>query len=237
MLDRAISHPALHRALWFFGLMLVVAQAAAQEEGFVSLFNGQDLAGWRGDTSYWSVQDGAITGRTTAEKPLRYNTFLIWEGGQPADFELRLSFRIVGGNSGVQYRSKVLEEARYIVGGYQADIDAANRYTGMCYEERGRGFLAPRGQRVTIAADGQKTVEMLADPAELQTKIKNEDWNEYRIVARGPHLQHYINSVLMAELVDHQTDKAASAGVIALQLHQGPPMTVQFKNIRLKEFK
>jgi hypothetical protein len=228
----------VYRRIGMGGLLLMVLAAAegmAQEEGFVSLFNGRDLTGWRGDKAYWSVRDGAITGQTTAEQPLRYNTFLIWEGGQPANFELKLSFRIVGGNSGVQYRSQVLDEARFIVGGYQADIDAANRYTGMCYEERGRGFLAPRGQKVTIAADGQKTSEMLADPAELQTKIRSDDWNEYRIVARGPQLQHYINGVLMAELVDHQTGKAASKGVLALQLHQGPPMTVQFKDLRLKE--
>jgi len=210
---------------------------AADEEGFVSLFNGKDLPGWKGDKTYWSVQDGAITAKTTAENPLKYNTFLIWEGGQPADFELRAKYKIVGGNSGVQYRSKVLDEAKFICSGYQADIDANLRYAGMCYEEKGRGFLAPRGDKVTIGSDGSKMVSKIGSPEELQTKIKSDDWNEYRIVARGNHLEHYINGVLMAEVIDNQKDKSAASGVLALQVHQGPPMTIQFKELRLKELK
>jgi hypothetical protein len=210
---------------------------AADEEGFVSLFNGKDLSGWKGDKAYWSVQDGAITAKTTAENPLKYNTFLIWEGGQPGDFELRAKYKIVGGNSGVQYRSKMLDEAKFICSGYQADIDATLRYAGMCYEEKGRGFLAPRGDKVTIGSDGSKTVAKIGSPEELQTKIKSDDWNEYRIVARGNHLEHYINGTLMAEVIDNQKDKAAASGVLALQVHQGPPMTIQFKDLRLKELK
>jgi hypothetical protein len=213
---------------------------ADDEEGFVSIFNGQDLAGWKGDKEFWSVQDGAITAKTGPDSKLtreRYNTFLIWEGGQPADFELRAKYKIVGGNSGIQYRSRVLDDAKFIVSGYQADIDSGTRYSGMNYEEKARAFLAQRGEKVTIGADGQKEATPIGDKDELQTKIKNEDWNDYRIVAKGNHLQHYINGVLMSEVIDNQKDKAAASGVIALQVHQGPPMTVQFKELRIKELK
>ena len=223
-------------------LMLVVSFAvsgasAADEEGFVSLFNGKDLSGWRGDKNYWSVQDGALTAKTTPDKLLKYNTFLIWEGGQPADFELRAKYKIVGGNSGIQYRSRIIDEEKFVASGYQADIDSKSQYSGMCYEEKARTFLAQRGEKATIGADGKKEIEKIGDKEELQSKIKNEDWNDYRIVAKGNHLQHYINGVLMSEVIDNQKDKAATSGIIALQAHQGPPMTVQFKDIRIKELK
>jgi hypothetical protein len=180
------------------------------------------------------VQDGAITGKTTPSNLLKYNTFLVWKGGTPSDFELRVKYRIVGGNSGVQYRSKVIDPKKFIASGYQADIDSSPRYTGMVYEEKARGFLAQRGERVTVGADGKKTVEKFADKDELQKRIKNEDWNEYVIVAKGNQLKHTVNGVLMAEVIDNEKDKAAASGIIALQLHQGPPMTIQFKDVRLK---
>jgi hypothetical protein len=213
---------------------------AADEAGFVSLFNGKDLSGWKGDTTYWSVEDGAITAKTTADSRLtkeKYNTFLVWQGGQPADFELRFNYKIVGGNSGVCYRSRVIDEAKFIVSGYQADIDASPKYTGMNYEEKARAFLAQRGEKVTVGADGKRKVEKIGDPVDLQAKVKNEDWNEYRIVAKGNHLQHYVNGMLMSEVIDNQKDKAATSGVIALQAHAGFAMTVQFKDLRLKEIK
>jgi hypothetical protein len=230
----------MKRASLFLSLLLFVPlplAQAADEEGFISLFNGKDLAGWKGDTNYWSVRDGALTAQTTADKRLTYNTFLIWEGGQPTDFEIRAKYKIIGGNSGIQYRSRVIDEAKYIVSGYQADIDSTPRYTGICYEEKARGILCERGQKVTIGADGKKEVEKFGDAADLQAKIKNEDWNDYRIVVQGNHLQHYINGVLMSEVIDNQKDKAATSGIIALQAHAGPPMTVQFKDVRLKELK
>ena len=207
------------------------------EQGFASMFNGKDLTGWRGDKTYWSVQDGALTAKTTPENRLTYNTFLIWEGGQPADFELRAKYKIVGGNSGIQYRSKVVDEAKFVVGGYQGDIDSSPRYSGILYEEKARGILAERGTKSTIGADGKKEMTTVADKDELQAKIKAEDWNDYRIVAKGNHLQHYINGVLMSETIDNQKDKAATSGIIALQAHAGPPMTVQFKDLRIKELK
>lgn len=218
-------------------LLSWTAVCPAQEEGFTSLFNGKDLSGWKGDKTRWSVQDGAITGKTTADNLLTYNTFLIWEGGQPADFELRFKYRIVGGNSGVQYRSRVVDEAKFVVSGYQGDIDSAPRYSGMLYEEKARGIMAERGQKVEVGADGKKQATQLGDKDELQKKIRNEDWNDYTIIARGNHLQHFINGELMSDVTDNQSDKAAKSGIIALQVHQGPPMTVQYKDMRIKELK
>lgn len=218
-------------------LLLAPALRAADEEGFVSMFNGKDLTGWRGDKEIWSVQDGAITGKTSAEKPLRNNTFLIWEGGQPADFEIRAKYKMVGGNSGIQYRSKVIDEAKFIVGGYQADIDSKPVYTGILYEERARGILSERGSKTTIGADGKKSPEKIGDKDALQAKIKNEDWNDYTVIVKGNHLQHIINGSLMSETIDNQKEKAATSGIIALQAHQGPPMTIQFKDLRIKILK
>jgi len=212
--------------------------SAADDEGFVSLFNGKDLSGWEGDSIHWSVQDGAITGRTTPETLIKSNTFLVWQGGKPADFVLRLKYKMQGGNSGVQYRSKILDPEKYIVGGYQADIDAKGVHTGINYEEKGRGILAERGQRVEIDADGKKQVAgTLGDKNELLTRINNDGWNDYEIIARGNHLTHAINGTVMSEVIDNQPSKAATSGVIALQLHVGPPMTIQFKDIQLKQIK
>ena len=214
-----------------------VIPAHGLEEGYESLFNGKDLSGWKGDMTRWKVEDGAITGFTTADNLLKYNTFLIWKGGEPADFELRLKYKIVGGNSGVQYRSKVIDAEKFVVSGYQADIDSSPQYTGMNYEERGRTFLAPRGKRVEIADDGKKTETKIGDADKLQAKVKKEDWNDYTIVAKGNRLTHIINGEVMSEVIDNQKDKAARSGVIALQVHQGPPMKVQFKDIQLKRVK
>ena len=217
--------------------------AAADEAGFQSLFNGRDLTGWEGNPDLWSVQDGAITGVTKADPKLTHNTFLVWKGGTVSDFELRLSYKIVNGNSGIQYRSKVVEQGKFgpIVGGYQADFEAGKTYSGILYEERGRGILAQRGQKTVIKPDPNnpskhkvEVVGSVGDSKEIQEKIKAEDWNDYVIIAQGNHLQHFINGVPTVDVVDEHEAKAAKSGVLALQIHVGPPMTVQFKNIRIK---
>jgi hypothetical protein len=209
---------------------------AAEAKG--NLFNGKDLTGWNGNPAFWSVQDGTITGKTTKENPTRGNTFLIYTNGDVSDFELTLSYKIVGGNSGIQYRSKVTDPKNWVVGGYQGDFEAGKTFSGILYEERGRGILAERGQKTVIKdADGKHKVEVvgsLGKSDEIQAKIKNEDWNDYRIVAKGNHLQHFINGTQTVDVVDEQASKAAKSGILALQLHAGPPMTVQFKNIRIK---
>jgi hypothetical protein len=168
---------------------------------------------------------------------LKANTFLVWKDGQPGDFELTLQFKIEGGNSGIQYRSKVLDDEQFIVGGYQADIDFTNKFAGILYEEKGRGILAKRGEKVTIGGDGKKQASAFATSDELAAGIHPGQWNDYRVVAKGNRLQHYINEALTAEVIDEQGDKSAATGVIALQLHQGPPMVVRFKNITLRELK
>ncbi len=210
---------------------------AEETDKWVTLFDGNTLEGWNYDDSYWSVKDGAITGQTTPGHLLeKYNTFCVLADREPGNFQLRLKYKIVGGNSGVQYRSAVIDDKKWIVGGYQADIDSTPTYSGINYHERGRSILADRGQSVTIAKDGSKSVVQFADKEHLQELvIKQEDWNDYLIVARGNHLQHFINGVLMSEVIDHQTEKGATKGVIALQAHAGPAMTVQFKEIALLE--
>jgi hypothetical protein len=219
----------------------LTVRAAEMEEGFQSVFNGKDLSGWNGNAEIWSVQDGAITGVTKAEPKLTHNTFLVYTNGEFADFELRLSYRIVKGNSGIQYRSRVLRQGQFgpIVGGYQADFEAGATYSGILYEEQGRGILAQRGQKTIIRAEGDKpkveVVGSVGNSAEIQANIKSEDWNDYVVIAKGNHLQHYINGKLTVDVTDEAAAQAAKSGVLALQVHTGPPMTVQFKNIRLKK--
>lgn len=215
--------------------------AAPANDGFESLFDGRSLDGWKGNPAIWSVQDGAITGETRPDTRLEHNTFLVWQGGTVEDFELRLSYRIVNGNSGIQYRSRVVEEGPQgpIVAGYQADFEAGKTYSGILYEERGRGILAQRGQmtRVRPGENRRPTIEVigsLGPTDEIQKVIKPEDWNDYVIIARGNRVTHIINGRVTADVTDEDAARAAKSGVLAFQVHVGPPMRVQFKDIRLK---
>jgi len=217
----------------------VVAHAAADDVGFTPIFDGKTLDGWAGDPEIWTVKDGAIVGETAPDKPIKTNTFLIWTQGNVDDFELEFRYRLTGGNSGVQYRSKQFKDVGpFSVGGYQGDFEAGPKYSGILYEERGRGILTLRGQRITINADGTKTPgEAIGTAEELQKAIKPGDWNDLRIVAHGQKLQHFINGQLMSETVDNQADKRSLEGLLAFQVHVGPPMKVEFKDIRLKRLK
>ncbi len=217
-------------------LVLISASGVcvAEEDGFQAIFNGTDLTGWKGRSDLWSVEDGAITGRTIDSNKIDSNTFLIWEAGKLKDFELHAKFKIAGGNSGIQYRSRVADEEKFIVGGYQADIDDALVYAGINYEERGRGILALRGQRVTLKSGDTKEVESFGDATEIGKVIKPGEWNDYRIVAKGHRLEHYINDALTAEVIDEDAEHRSDEGVLALQLHAGPSMVVQFKDIKVK---
>ena len=223
-------------------LIAQTALVSGAEEGFVEIFNGKDLTGWEGNPTLWSVQDGVITGQTTADNSTKGNTFLIWTKGTVADFELRCSFKLTPGdskgfaNSGIQYRSKVANPANWVVHGYQADMEAGPAYTGILYEEGGRGILAQRGEKVVIGADGKKQVAgSVGDAAEIGASIKKGDWNDYVIIAQGNHLQQFINGKQTMDMVDEELAKRAMSGILALQLHAGPPMMAQFKNIRLKK--
>jgi len=230
------------RIVWiilFVVLGLAVSGAVAEEAGFKSIFDGRTLDGWKAsDMSYWSVQDGAITARSTQQHPVKDNQFLVWQLGQVDDFELKLKYRISGtpaANSGIQIRSRV-EEAGHAVG-YQADIDMAGRYAGALYDERGRGMLATRGQKTVIGSDGKMTHAPLGDSDALLDNIKKDDWNDYNIIARGSHIVLKVNGQVTAEVFDNDKSQRELSGVLALQLHSGPPMTVQFKDIHLKRLK
>ena len=218
---------------------VLAGQAVAAEKGFEKIFDGKTLKGWNGNPKLWSVKDGAITGQTTKENPTKGNTFIIWEG-KTGNFDLRLDYKIIGGNSGIQYRSfKADGPDEWRIGGYQADFEAGDTYSGICYGERFRGILSLRGKKTTLTVgdDGKlkKEVEEFAKDADIAKAIKKEDWNSYRIVARNFNLTHYINDVKTTQVVDHDRKTRRADGLLALQLHAGPPMTVQFKNIRIKE--
>jgi hypothetical protein len=238
------------------GLAALALASHAADPGFKSIFNGKDLTGWDGLPEFWSVKDGALTGQTTAEKVLKTNTFLVYKDAQPANFELRLQFKLTPNNdknqanSGVQYRSKVLDAATFSVGGYQADIDSTGRYAGMLYEEKGRGIVMGPGEKIKIGAttempdakkkDGkrkQTAVEKLpgaTPPADILAAYKLGEWNDFVVIAKGNHIQHFLNGKLTADVTDTDATLGAKSGVLALQLHVGPPMTVQFKNVQLK---
>ncbi|TWU06103.1 PVC-type heme-binding CxxCH protein [Stieleria varia] len=222
-------------------LFLFAGNVGAAEDGFVSLFDGKTLENWDGNPKFWSVQDGTITGQTTADNPTKGNTFLIYRGGEFGNFELRFEYKIIGGNSGVQYRSfePDAENQKWVVGGYQGDFEAGDTYSGILYGEKFRGILANRGQKTELVRnDGKFTVKVVGsvgESAEIQSKIKKEDWNEYSITADGFHFVHKINGVPTAECTDNDTEQRRDSGIIALQLHAGPPMKVQFRNIRLKK--
>ncbi|MBD1262126.1 DUF1080 domain-containing protein [Maribacter polysiphoniae] len=198
------------------------------------LFNGKDLSHWRGDSRVWSVEDGCIKGETTDEVVIAHNTFLIHDR-IVSDFELTFKYKIIGGNSGVQYRARVVDQDKFIIGGYQADMEAGIQYSGILYEEKGRGILAQRGEKVVVSKEGKKTVTRFKTTEEIQAVINQEDWNDYRIVAKGNHLQHYINDQLTIDVVDNETGKSASSGVLALQLHAGPSMQVFYRDLELKK--
>lgn len=221
----------------------LAAAPATGEEGFVKLFNGKDLTGWEGFADLWSVKDGAIVGQTKSDPKLTHNTFLGYTKQEFGDFDLRLSFRINSkwANSGIQFRSKMVEKGKMgpIFAGYQGDMESGDSYTGMLYEERGRGIIGPRGHKTIIGADGKPTTEAsdVAKSADVQASIKAGQWNEYRIVAKGNVIQLFINGLKSVELVDNQEAKAAKSGLIAFQLHVGQPMQVEFKDIRIKELK
>ncbi len=199
---------------------------------FKPIFDGESLDGWRGDLALWWAEDGHIVGQTDEDNPLAHNSFLIRDEVE-SDFQLKFSYRIdtPWANSGVQVRSEEFEE--YRVRGYQPDIATTDWITGICYEEGGRGILARRGQRVHLAGDGRTDTRRFAEERALGEHIHVHDWNEYQVIALGNRLTTYINGHLMHEVID-DTPSARDRGIIAFQLHTGNPMTIRFKEIKLK---
>jgi hypothetical protein len=213
----------------------IEALAFEDHTGFESIFDGKTLKGWDGDPDLWRVENETIIGESTAEKPLKINTFLVWRGGQPKDFELKVEYRINSTNSGVQYRSVELPEVgKWVMKGYQADIDFQNTYTGQLYEERGRGFLAMRGQMTRLQEGKKQVIANLGGADDLKSLIKANDWNQLHIIAKGNSLTHILNGRLMAAAIDDDAKNRAMGGLIGFQMHMGPPMKVEFRNVWLK---
>lgn len=218
--------------------LFTAARTPAEGNGFKPIFDGKTLTGWDGNPRLWRVEDGAIVGETTADKRTKKNTLLIWRGGRPGDFVLKLRFILTNHNSGVQYRSREEPEkwGRWVLRGYQADIAAKNTpHTGIFYEEGGRGILAKRGERIVIGDDHKpRVLGKTGEFDELTATLRPDDWNDYEIVAKGNHLKHIINGRVMSNVIDNDAKKRSMSGLLGFQLHAGPPMKVQFRDIRIK---
>ena len=225
-----------------------------KKKEFYSIFNGKNLEGWNGDKTYWSVKDGILIGEVTPETILKRNSFVIYEKEQPENFELKLEFRIsTSGNSGVNYRSEKIKNKPFSLRGYQSDIDGKNKYTGQNYEEKKRTTLAYIGEKVIIKEmpdsiplsnirknvkrncwQTRDIVATLRDKKELKATVKNNDWNTMHIIANDNHMQHFVNGVLMSDVIDLDTQNRSEKGFIGVQVHVGPPMKIEYKNIRLR---
>jgi hypothetical protein len=214
----------------------VLPYVANDTTGFVSIFDGT-LKNWDGDPRFWRVEDGAIVGESTPEKQVNPNTFLIYRGERPGDFELMLEFRMNSTNSGVQIRSKEMPEVgKWVLAGYQADFDYTNRYTGQWYEERGRGFLALRGTATHVPSGGGKPQEIgsLGTPLEMKGVMNANGWNQLHLIARGNQLTQILNGRVTSIVVDDDAAGRSLSGLIGFQMHMGPPMKVEFRNVYLK---
>ena len=224
------------------------------ESDFISIFNEKDLSSWVGDSTYWSVKEGTLVGEVTPETILERNSFIIYEKAQPSNFELKLEYKISNsGNSGINYRSERIEKFPFALKGYQCDIDGKNRYTGQNYEEKKRTTLAYMGEKVTIPSmpdsisktNLRKNVkkncwqtrivsDTLGDLKQLKSHIKENDWNSVHLIVKDNRMQHYINGVLMSDVLDLDTENRANKGFLGVQVHVGPPMKVEYKNIKIK---
>lgn len=201
------------------------------KDGFARVFNGKNLAGWSGDSKYWSVKDGAITGVT--DGTLKMNRFLTWKGSTIRNFDLRVKVKVTpGGNSGIQYRGTSRPDLGLdIVTGYQCDVVAdVAKYNGMLYEERGRRILSHTGEKVVIDPGGQPWV---VDELPFKEFAAGE-WHDFRVLVQGNHHQHWIDGHPTADLIDLDEKGRALEGVLAVQVHVGPAMTIQYKDFRIR---
>lgn len=224
---------------------------AKETDDWVYIFDGETLDGWEGDPVYWRAEEGKIIGEITEETILDRNSFLTWREGLTRDFELKVEYRISEqGNSGINYRSQEVEGLDYALTGYQADLDGRNRYTGMNYEERRRTTIARRGEKVLLPGitdaytldkyinrnqwTARIVQDSLGDPDSLTEHI-NEGWNNYHIVVKGNRLRHYVNEVLMSDVLDEDTINRRFEGLLGVQVHVGPPMKVEYRNFRMRK--
>ncbi len=242
--------------LWILYCLCICSSClhTTEEDGFIQIFDGETLSGWEGDPTYWSVENGHLVGTLTPETLLERNSFIIWQEGTPEDFELKLDYLISKeGNSGINYRSEKVDDIPYALRGYQFDIDGNNYYTGQNYEERGRTTLAHRGQSVILEPLPDSLTNMplsvhvknnawtkaivtnsTGSDEELESHIKENDWNTCHLIVRGNKMQHYLNGLLMSEVIDNDIQNRKTRGHIGFQVHVGPPMKVKYRNIRIK---
>ena len=208
-----------------------------EHAGFESIFDGT-LKNWDGDPKIWRAEDNSIIGETSKDNALKINTFIIYRGDKPKDFELKMEFRMNSTNSGIQYRSVELPEVgKWVLKGYQADMDFVNTFTGMLYEERGRGIMALRGQMTyTEPGKNARVIGQLQGGDELKGYININGWNQFHVIARGNLLVHVLNGHVTSVMIDDDTEKRTLEGLIGLQMHVGPPMKVEFRNIFLKKY-
>ena len=211
--------------------------------GFDAIFDGVSLKGWDGDPTFWRAEHGAIVGESTPDRRLTQNTFIIWRGGEPGDFELKCEYRLTATNSGIQFRSVQLpadaEIGKWVMKGYQADIDYQNQFTGQIYEERGRGFLAMRGQAVYVPDGGRPRVvgNLQQSPDELKAIIRRDDWNTVHVIARGTTITQTLNGTVTSIVIDDDSKNRKTSGLIGFQMHVGDPMKVEFRQVWLKRLK
>ncbi|MEM1157917.1 MAG: family 16 glycoside hydrolase [Verrucomicrobiota bacterium] len=216
-------------------LLIMLISCSNAENNFIPLFDGKTLEGWDGDPKFWRVEDGAIVGQTTPDNRTQGNTFLIWQGGNVADFELKVEFKLINHNSGIQYRSLPIEGKPWVVRGYQADIAEDPKWMGAAYGEKYKKLLAARGEKTIVGASHQdkQIVSYIGDSTEILSHIDIQGWNEYHIIAAGNQCIQKVNGIITAEFSENAA-KRPETGLIALQLHAGPPMEVRFRNIRLR---
>jgi hypothetical protein len=246
-------------ALFFILLSFAVSCSSSRsskkdKDGFYLIFNGKTLDGWKYDPLYWRVENGSLVGEITEATRLSRNSFIIKEDLITRDFELKVEYRISShGNSGINYRSEIIDSLPYAMRGYQADIDGQNNYTGQNYEERGRTTLAYAGQKVIINTSENNTslkeniknnawtkttvTRLLGNADSLKQNIENNDWNECHLVIKGNRMLHYVNGILMSDVTDNDTVNRRMSGKLGVQVHVGPPMKIEYRNFRIKELK
>jgi hypothetical protein len=216
------------------------------------IFDGKTLDGWTYDPVYWRVEKGVLIGEVTSSTLLKRNSFIIKKNFIMRDFDLKVEYRVSShGNSGINYRSELVDSLPYAMRGYQADIDGQNLYTGQNYEERRRTTLAYRGQKIIINPTEDSTplkdniknnawtkaivTGSLGSADSLKDHIWNGGWNEYHLIVKGNRLLHYVNGILMSDVTDTDIVNRKFSGSLGVQVHVGPPMKIEFRNFRIKE--
>jgi hypothetical protein len=237
----------------FFMCSCSSSKPAGKASDTLQIFDGKTLKGWEGDPLYWRVENGCIVGEVTPSTLLKRNSFLIWRGGTVQDVELEVDYRIsLNGNSGINYRSEEVDSIPFTLRGYQGDIGGRSNdtYTGMNYEERKRTIIAKRGQKVELPPVAQDSLQAYIKantwtPSLVRHSLGTEDslkkfinapglWNHYKIIAIGNHIQHYVNGVLMSEVIDNDSINRRLYGLLGVQVHVGPPMKIEFRDFKVK---